>query len=473
MAQTKARIGKASTLENPWVKDELDSIQLGDERLDDRAGIVLDRLASRPTVSIPAACRGWAETQAAYRFFDNEAVTDAAVLAPHREAALRRIAQEPVVLLPQDGTEFDYTTKQEKIQGLGPLNDESRQGIFAHPTLALTPARLCLGVLDADMWVRDGLGQRDQRQKKPFDEKESRHWRDGYRLACTVAEAAPETQIVSIADREGDIYEVFAEAQPEEGRRKAEWIIRAQHDRAVCVGDGHSQLWTQLECSAKLGTLEVNVPPSPQRKGRRAKLSVQALTIQPRIPYRPEGKLPAVKFSAVLVREIHPPAGEEPIEWLLLTSLPVDTLAEASRVVEYYGCRWMIEVFFRVLKTGCQVEELQLEKVERLRPCLAVKMIVAWRILFVTWMGRTYPNLSCEVIFAPEEWKSVWSVERSQRLPRKPPTLQEFIAMVASLGGHLGRTQDGDPGSQTMWIGMQRMHDFARAWLCFGPGRET
>lgn len=468
------RTRTAPTLENNWVQEELASIALGDERLNKRSAVVLDRLASRPTASIPAACGGgWAETQAAYRFFDNEAATDGAILAPHREATIRRIAQQNVVLLAQDGTEFDYTTKQDKIEGLGPLTNESRQGILAHPTLALTPERLCLGVIDADMWVREGLGQRDQRQQKPFDQKESRHWRDGYRLACMIAEAAPLTMVVSIADREGDIFEVFADALPEEGKRKAEWIIRAQHDRAVRVGDETGKLWEQLECSAKLGTLIVQVPPSAQRKARRAKLTVQALTVRPRVPRRPDGKLPSVEFSAVLVREVNPPAGEEPIEWLLLTSLPATTLEQACLVVEYYACRWMIEVFFRVLKTGCQVEELQLEKVDRLRPCLALKMIVAWRILFVTWMGRTYPDLSCEVVFTPAEWKSVWSVVRCKRLPKKPPTMQEFLALVASLGGHLGRTHDGDPGCQTIWIGIQRTHDFARAWLCFGPGLET
>lgn len=467
-----ARTNSAPTLENAWVQDELGSIHLGDERLNKRAAIVLDRLASRPTLSIPAACQGWAETQAAYRFFDNEAVTDDAVLAPHGEATIKRIALERTVLLPQDGSEFDYTTKQEKIQGLGPLNDESRQGVLAHPTLAVTPTGLCLGVLQADIWVRGELGQRGQRKDKAFEEKESRHWLDGYRLACTVAEAAPQTTVVSIADREGDIYEVFAAARPEEGRRKAEWIIRAQHDRAVCVGEQRGKLWQQAACGAKLGTLVVKIPASAKRKARKAKLTVQAVTIRPRIPYRPEGKLPVVEFSAVLVREEKPPADEEPIEWLLLTSLPVTTLEEASRVVEYYGCRWMIEVFFRVLKTGCQVEELQLEKVERLRPCLAVMMIVAWRILYVTWMGRAYPHVSCDVIFSPEEWKSVWSVLKSKPVPPEPPTLSKFVALVASLGGHLGRKHDGDPGSQTMWIGMQRMHDFARAWLAFGPGRQ-
>lgn len=465
--------GKVFTFENAWVGEEVASAGFGDKRLDKRMAKVLDRLASRPTVSIPAACRGWAETQAAYRFFDNEAVTEHTVLAPHHEASIRRIGQERVVLLIQDTSEFDWTSKQDKIRGLGPLNDESRRGVLAHPTLAVTPERLCLGVLNADLWVRAALGQREQRQRKAFADKESMHWLTGYRLACRVAEQTSDTQVVSIADREGDIYEIFAAALPEEGRRKAAFIVRAQHDRAVNIDDETGKLWEQAAQSMVLGHIIVAVPTSPTRKARDAKMTIQAMRVEPRIPYRPEGKLPQVTLNAVLIREVDPPEGEEAIAWLLLTNLPVSTFAEASHVVEYYGCRWMIEVFFRVLKTGCTVEKRQLEMTDRLLPCMALLMIVAWRILYVTWMGRTYPNLSCETVFTPEEWKSVWTVVKSKPIPTTPPTLSEFIAMVASLGGHLGRKYDRDPGSQTIWIGLQRLHDFARAWLAFGPGRQT
>lgn len=460
------------TLENDWVRDEVAGANLGDKRLDQRMAKVLDRLSSRPTVSIPAACGGWAETQAAYRFFDHEAVTEQTVLAPHRAATIGRIGQERVVLLIQDTTEFDWTSKQDKIHGLGPLNDESRQGLLAHPTLAVTPERLCLGVLQADLWVREELGQREQRKHKAFADKESVHWLTGYQLACRVAEQAPDTQVVSVADREGDIYEVFAAALPEEGRRRAAFIVRAQHDRAVNAGDETGKLWEQAARRPVLGHLTVQLPATRKRQPRHAKLTVQALTVEPRVPYRPEGKLSPVRLNAVLVREVDPPKGEEALEWLLLTNLPGSTFAEANRAVEYYCCRWMIEVFFRVLKTGCRVEQRQLETTDRLRPCIALLMIVAWRILYVTWMGRAYPNLSCETVFAPEEWKSVWTVVKRKPIPTTPPTLSAFITLVASLGGHLGRKYDGDPGAQTIWIGMQRLHDFARAWLAFGPGQR-
>lgn len=459
-------------MENDWIVKELATVNLGDRRLETRMAKVLDRLASRPTVSIPAACRGWAETQAAYRFFDNVAVTPESVLKPHRDATLQRIAEHPVVLLPQDTTELDFTSKKDKIKGLGPLNDDHRVGLFAHPVLAVTPQRLCLGLVQVHWWVRPDLEQGTQRKHKAIEDKESIRWLEGYRQACAVAEAAPHTTVVSLSDREGDIYECFAASLPEEGRRKADWIVRARHNRVVTVDGVKGPLWDRVAPSPVLGELIVAVPGKPDRPARQARLRVQSVPVRPRIPYRPSGKLPAVTFSAVLIREVDPPEGEAPLEWLLLTNRSASTFAEACRVVEYYLARWQIEVFFRVLKTGCQVEERQLETTDRLCPCLTLLMIVAWRVLFVTWMGRQYPHLSCTVLFTTEEWQSVWTIAKRQPLPQEPPTLAEFIGLLAGLGGHLGRKHDGEPGAQTLWIGMQRMHDFAHAWRIFGPGRS-
>ncbi len=459
--------------DRPWIDEELATVDLGDERLDKRMAKLLERLAGHPTASIPAACHGWAETQAAYRFFDHDAVTAAAVLQPHRDATLRRIAQHPVVLLPQDTTELDFTTKKDKIQGLGPLNDEGRAGLFSHPTLALTPERLCLGVVHVDCWARHDLAQGDLRKQKAIEDKESIYWLNGYRQACAAAEQVPGTLIVSISDREGDIYECFAAALAGEGRRKASWVIRARHNRCVTADDEVGKLWDRAGSSRVLGTLVVNVPRSPKRKARAARLTARAVTVQPRPPKRPGGKLPAVAFQAVLVREAEPPAGEEPIEWLLLTDLAANTFAEACRVVEYYCCRWQIEIFFRVYKSGCRVEERQLETTGRLEPCLALYLIVAWRVLYVTWLGRTYPEVPCDLFFTAAEWQSVWCVVKKAPVPERAPPLGEFTALVASLGGHLGREHDGPAGAQTTWIGLQRMHDFALAWLTFGPGRPA
>jgi Transposase Tn5 dimerisation domain len=171
----------------------------------------------------------------------------------------------------------------------------------------------------------------------------------------------------------------------------------------------------------------------------------------------------------VLVREESPPPGVEPIEWLLLTDLPVETFEDACRVVSYYSCRWQVEVFFRIYKSGCRVEEIGLETEARLKPCLSLYLIVAWRVLWLTMLGRTSPELPCDQVFAEEEWRSVWTIVHEQPAPALAPSLNEMIGLVASLGGHLGRTKDGPPGPQVLWIGIQRMRDFAAAWQAFGP----
>ena len=180
--------------------------------------------------------------------------------------------------------------------------------------------------------------------------------------------------------------------------------------------------------------------------------------------------MPAVWVNVILVREENPPAGEEPIEWLLLTSLPVETFAEACTVMEYYCCRWEIEVYFRVLKGGCRVEDLQLQTAERFEACLAIYMIVAWRVLHVLMLGRECPEMRCDAVLSEAEWKSVYRIATRRQPPKKVPTLGEMVKLIAELGGYLGRKHDGPPGPKAIWIGMQRMRDFAQAWVLFGPG---
>ena len=162
----------------------------------------------------------------------------------------------------------------------------------------------------------------------------------------------------------------------------------------------------------------------------------------------------------LLAREEHPPKGVEPIAWILLTSLPIDDLAEASEILQWYLCRWQIEVFFRVLKSGCKIENLQLQLTDRLELAISLYLIVAWRVLFLTRLGRTCPDLSCEVVFTPEEWHAVYIVAKRKKPPKEPPRLNEMIRMVASFGGFLGRKDDGEPGPKALWTGLQRIRDF-------------
>jgi hypothetical protein len=299
------------------------------------------------------------------------------------------------------------------------------------------------------------------------------------RHVVAIAEQAPGTTVVSVSDSEGDIYECLLEPEQRTGR-KADWIIRACQDRAIAgstVG-----LWQTLQCRTRLGTLTIRVSKREAstgdgrvrrqpRQARKAKVTVRTARVLLRPPDRKGTRLPALFVNAVLVHEEKPPAGAEPIEWLLLTSLPIETFAEACQVVDYYSCRWEIEIYFRVLKSGCKIEELQLEQEERLQAALALYMIVAWRVLFVLMMGRECPDLPCDAVLGETEWKSVYVIMTDQAAPRKPPTLRTMVELIAELGGYLGRKHDGPPGPQTTWIGMQRMRDFAIAWGTFGPGR--
>jgi Transposase Tn5 dimerisation domain/Transposase DNA-binding len=458
-----------------WIDQEFQTLDLGDDRLVRRQKAVLERLAASPSASISAACGTWAETIAAYRLFAHPRVTAEAVLRPHRDATLVRIAEHPVVLIPQDTTELDFTHPKKPVRGAGPLSYEERTGFFQHIQLAVTPERLPLGVIEAATWGRDPEDYRknDRRKQKPIEEKESLRWLLGYRRACAVAQEVPGTRIVSISDREGDIYECFVEARSAEGRR-ADWIIRSCQDRstpepAEAADETFIKLRRTVTARAPLGRLKVRVPRSDRGPAREATVTVRSASVDLKPPYRVGGKLPAVTINAVFIREESAPAGVEPIEWLLLTNLAVESFEDACRVVEYYACRWPVEVFFRIYKSGCRVERVQLESEDRLLPCLALYLIVAWRVHWLTMLGRTCPDLACDVVFAEDEWRSVWTVVRREPCPEKPPSLSEMIGLVAGLGGHLGRKHDGPPGAQVLWIGIQRMKDFAIAWQAFGP----
>ncbi len=438
--------------------EELEGIDLGDTRLNRRARHLMQRLGDKPMPSIPAACGGWAETQAAYRLFDNPKVNAEAVLAPHIERTVERMGAHPRVLCIQDTSELDYTGKP-SMQGLGPLNLEVRQGLYLHPTLALTPDRLCLGLLDAHTWTREpgSLGQ-DKDPGRTLEEKESVRWVDGYQRVNELAERLPDTRLTYVADREADIYDLFVEAPCPE--TAADWLVRAQHDRVL---KDKRTLRQHLAEAPVLTEITFERPAGHGTKARVVQQQIKSVRITLPSPRRPDRKLPDVEVTAILATEPNPPPGEAPVEWLLLSNLPVDTPEQALEKLQWYLCRWQIEVFFRILKSGCRIEKLQLERIERLEPALAFYMIIAWRILFVTMLGRDCPEMPCDVVFDTAEWQAVYIVTERKRPPETPPSLDAMVRMIAGLGGFLNRKRDGFPGPQTLWIGLQRAADFVMA----------
>jgi hypothetical protein len=207
------------------------------------------------------------------------------------------------------------------------------------------------------------------------------------------------------------------------------------------------------------------------RENRATQVEVRAACVTLCPPAGSDRPLPPVSVNVVVVRELHPPEGEDPIEWILLTTLPIDAEEDVRQVIRYYCVRWMIEVFFRTLKSGCRIEERRFEHIDRLLPCVAVYLIVAWRTLMVCRLGRSCPNIDCEAVFEPSEWKSVWMVIHRKAPPSKPPKLAELLRLIGQLGGYVNRPNRSDPpGPQTIWLGLQRMRDLTWAWDTFGPG---
>ena len=444
-----------------WAQDEMSAADLGDIRLNARLALFLERLADSPDSSIPAACRGLAETTAAYRFLDNEKVTFEKVLQPHRDATLQRISCCPVALLVQDTTEMDKTVDL-GAKGIGTIKQHKKHVRRLHPTIAFTPERLCLGIVEAQWWHRTGPSIRHERLTKDITEKESLRWLDSYQSSCAIQGQTPETLIVNLADAEGDLYEWYIDYQSFTPEIRAQWIVRAAQDRRLVEPAG-AKLWSALEQSPALGTLDVEVKARPNKPARIARVTLRATTVTLLAPYRAGDQLADVSVNGVLAREENTVEDIEPLEWLLLTSLPVTTSEQASTVVQWYAARWSIEVFFKVLKTGCQVNRLQLTTEERLLPCIGLYLIASWRVLYALMLGRACPDLSCEMVFEVSEWQAAYIVAKRCKPPKKPPSLGDMVHLIAGLGGYLGRKHDGPPGPKVMWLGMQRIRDFAIA----------
>ena len=456
-------------------------------RLKKRFQMVLESMINKPSLKFPAGCNGRAEVKAAYRFLDNEHVTAISILAPHRDATIERIRADGG----PDRERHNGTRHHAAQRGDG-RSRPAQRFLACRVSRSREPGHdsRTFGV---GRGGREDLGtgsrrvrercrpKAHERRAKSIEEKESFRWVEGYSAACHVAQEAPGTHIISLADSEGDIYEYLLEGQAVEGAHKASFIIRACQNRALVVPDetpaaeSHRLLREQVASTPILAQRSLEIrgrdPKSKDdrkrkqpREPRTAVVTIQAARVKLRAPSRPGGKLDNVEVNVVLVTELNPPPGAEPIEWVLLTDLPIGTVEDVLRVIDYYTCRWQIEIYFRVLKSGCKVEESQLEAAARFEPYLALNMIVAWRIMHVMMLGRECPDLPCDIAFDDDEWQAVYAAVKKETPPSQPPPMKTIVGMIASLGGWLGRKCDGPPGPKAMWIGMQRMTDLALGW---------
>ena len=386
------------------------------------------------------------------------------------------------------------TRPEQQVVNAGPLDGNSRRGALLHLMHAFTPDGTPPGSVEAlplptrDDDKRSASSQtRSKRASTPIEEKESFRWLLSLRHARAEAHRCPTTQIVYMADSEADIYEVIAEGAEEPCT--VDWIIRSCQDRALVDDDEERFVLDYLreellaapvlyEHTIAVRGREAKVACEDRgrrqpRQSREAVVEVRATRITLRAPQKKTGQLPDVTVNAVLVSEKNPPEGDVAVEWLLVTSLPIETAEHVKLIIKYYCNRWLIEIFFRTLKSGCRVEDRRFETLARELRCLAVYMIVAWRTLLVCRLGRSCPEISCEAIFTPGEWRSVYRVVNRKEPPKEAPKLQEMVRLVAQLGGYVNKKdREDEPGPQTVWLGLQRLHDIALCWETFGPGAK-
>lgn len=445
-----------------WAEEEFGLTGLEDKRLESRLLTIARDFYERPQANIPQACQSRSKTKAAYRFFDHPDTTMDKILASHYEATLNRMSQQNVVLVVQDTTSLNYTAHPATAD-LGPINkEEGTLGLEMHDTMAFTVEGTPLGLVDVQSWARDPkeFGQNHQRKKRALEDKESYKWLASFKKTAEAQKRCPKTMLVSMGDREADIYDLFKLALDDAAGPKL--LVRAMQDRLLAKEQGH--LWDMMAQKPAAGIQVIGVPRQGNRAARQAQLEVRfgEVTLQP--PQLKRG-LGEIRLWALLAEEVAAPPGVEPLKWMLLTTLEVGTYEQALEKLQWYTKRWGIEVYHRTLKSGCQIEQRQLGTADRIETCLAIDLVVAWRIFHLTKLGRETPDVPCTVFFEDAEWKALHCfVKQDPTPPETPPTLREAIRMVAGLGGFLGRKSDGEPGTQSLWLGIQRLDDITATW---------
>lgn len=469
-----------------WAGEELGGVDLGDKRRTARLLKLCGQLAAMPESSINQACGEWAETKAAYRFFQNDHVDEQHILAAHRAKTVARAGQHRTVLAIQDTSYLVYTSHGQTT-GLGPLSVKKGKrvekihsyGLVMHSCLAVTTAGVPLGLLAQQIFAREEVpeDQLPHRNVLPIEEKESYRWLEALKNS---RQLMGDTQLVTVCDREADIYEFFQLSEA----LGAPVLVRANHDRPINKRSMYAEkdilkLWPYLARQPCAGRFAVEVPArrgtkhATSRAPRIATVEMRfaAFTLNP--PKRLSSTLPNLAMSAIYVREQDPPVGEPPLEWMLLTNLPIETFNQAYEKVQWYCLRWRIEMYHKVLKSGFRVEHCRLGDAQRLIRYVTVMSIIAWRVFLLTLIARTHPEAPCTTLLTDTEWQVLYcTVNKTTALPPTPPSLREVTYWIASLGGFLARTRDGQPGTITLWRGWKRLTDLTQGWL-LATGSES
>ena len=468
-----------------WASDEFKDVDLGDKRLDTRLINMCDTFSKSPESSINHACEDWAETKASYRFFQNDNVDVDKIIDTHRMKTFDRASEHETVLAVQD-TSYIMYNKHPKTKDLcsissrGKKNDPDRKyakGLAMHTCLAVTTKGTPLGLLDQNIYARKLRNEIDSEKQEGenvlAEEKDSFRW---IKSMSKYQELPSSTKVVTVCDRECDFYVFFKSAE----EMNSTVLVRAAHNRTVNKKNTYSRestlkLWDHIKSQQEIGSYVLNIPAIRKTKetvGRTARTSTMSVKFGDFKMNPPKGiakhneeTLPNLKIYAIYVLEIDPPDGERPVEWMLLTNQPVSTMNQALERVYWYSLRWRIEMYFKVLKSGFNVEKCRLGTADRLIRYLAVMSVVGWRLFMITLVSRTNPSLSSADFLSEAEWKTL-NVKFSKKCHSltTPPTIGEAVILIARLGGYLDRKNDPAPGTITLWRGWKRLVDLTEGW---------
>jgi len=433
-----------------WACAVLGSVDFPDVRLGRRAALLLAQRAERPGDSLAQAAVDAAAAKGNYRLLENDRVTAKHFWEPiHAHTAKRLVRCKRVVCI-QDTTTLMFPGLA-ATTGLGTMGTEREEALLMHSALAVRPDGQVLGLLHNNVWARppEQFKKSHRRKSRPIEEKESYKWIRGMREVTELRDRhSRATKLLHVFDREGDVHEVVQEVIEQGG----DGVIRCHHDRNVDGPYGHVR--ATLAACPVLTSCRIDVPRKKGQRKRQATIEVRSaeLTLTPAGIY-PDRK--PLRINAVWVHELDPPEGLDPLDWILLTTLPVATAAQCNDVIETYKLRWLIEDFHRVLKGGCRIEKTQLKTAERIEELLALLSAVAARLLALRQWARTEPDAPCTEVLSEDEWRVLLAYTHKRPLAGglSPPTMREAVRMIGRLGGHLGRKGDGMPGVKTSWQG--------------------
>jgi len=458
-----------------WAKEEFNLTDLGDQRLNQRLVQLAERFSKSPESPINQACQNWAETKAAYRFFKNDTFSYQEILEGHIQTTKQRCKEYSTILAIQDTSYFNYSSHP-KTKGLCLLSRKEGKnvkelltlGLIMHSSLALSTDGLPLGILDQKIYSRGPLTkekkiikQKSHNNALPIEEKESIRWLESLQN-CHDVFSDQSTKVITICDREADIYDFFRLSD----KLQAPVLVRANHNRtinkkSICSETTGEALWNLMKKKKVQGVIKVMIPEQEKRPARLATCQVRFSGFKltpPRnhIKLKTE-ELPALSLYAIYVTEKNSPKGVDPIDWMLLTNLPVFNYEESLEKIKWYCLRWRIEVLHKILKSGLKVEDCRLSTAERLIRYLALMSIVAWRIFWITLIARVVPNASCLLFLNDIEWKVLFCKFNGQnKIPKQPSSVKECVNWIAQLGGFLARKSDKEPGITHIWRGLKK-----------------